>query len=154
MDVANRDVRGDRNIREALLRSRDVVGGSPDLPRELQRSRRGMEPLIAPVNSIGNQGRSSSCTCCQALPEVHMCSMYCTYSTVQYSKYSKIAYSIGELCQCTDAITERADDRYCSSDSLTTPLEKQYCLGHWGFGLGIGTASTPLARKGSNRRKG
>jgi hypothetical protein len=120
-------------------------GGSPDLPRELQRSRRGMEPLVAPVNSIGNyQGRSSSCTCCQAMPEVQY---------VQYSKYSKIAYSIGELCQCTDAITERADDRYCSSDSLTTPLEKQ-CLGHWGFRLGIGTASTPLARQGSNRRKG
>jgi hypothetical protein len=70
-----------------------------------------MEPLVAPVNSIGNyQGRSSSCTCCQALPEV---------------QYVQIAYSIGELCQCTDAITERADDRYCSSDSLTTPLEKQ-----------------------------
>jgi hypothetical protein len=26
MDVANRDVRGDRDIREALLRSRDVEG--------------------------------------------------------------------------------------------------------------------------------
>lgn len=60
-------------------------GGSPDLPRELQRSRRGMEPLVAPVNSIGNyQGRSSSCTCCQALPEVQ----YVQYS--QYSQYSTV----------------------------------------------------------------
>ena len=70
---------------------------------------------------------------------------FCRYSVlVLYVSYSGIGTV---LYQSGNTIAQRADDRHCSSDGLTSPPNTSQIVATWYF-------LSPLARDGSNRRNG